>query len=58
MSFGALDFSGNMGCNEAYEGDWAAERSDDSCHGCAANNEPVSERFGGFPGTFNMDIAE
>ena len=58
MCFGALDFTGNMGCNEADEGDWAAKRSDDSCHCRAANNEPVSERFGRFSGTFNMNIAE
>ena len=46
MCFGALDFSGDMGCDKSYKGDGAAKRSDDSRHGCAANNEPVSERFG------------
>ena len=46
MCFGALDFSGDMGCDKSYKGDGAAKRSDDSRHGRAANNEPVSERFG------------
>ena len=46
MCFGALDFSGNVWCDQSDEGDGAAKRSDDSRHGCAANNEPVSERFG------------
>ena len=58
MCFGALDFSGDMGRDKSYERDGAAKRSDDSCHGCAANNEPVSECFGRFSGTFNVDIAE
>lgn len=58
MCFGALYFSGNVWCDQADEGDGAAKRSDDSRHGCAANNEPVSERFGRFSGTFNVDIAE
>lgn len=58
MCFGALDFTGDVGCDKADEGDWAAKRSDDSCHGRTSNNEPVSERFGRFPGTFNMNIPE
>ena len=58
MCFGALDFSGDMGCDKSYKGDGAAKRSDDSRHGCAANNEPVSKCFGRFSGTFNVDIAE